>query len=83
MLKNQVLQGKTNVVNFIILLAKQYIYRQKWLKGNLNIRAFERYCVKIENVEKYIAIKNDRLKVHNKKWRLYSSEYNQIQEQIK
>ena len=66
---NNVVQKGDSVVNLIVLLAKHYIYRQKWQKGNLNIKAFQRVVQQVENMEKYIAVKNERVNYHERKWR--------------
>ena len=67
-IRNDVHKYMKSIINFIVLLAKFYIYRQKWSKGNLNIKAFIRFVLNIEKIEKYIAIKNNKLYIHNKKW---------------
>ena len=67
-IQNTVSCSITSIINFIILLAKFYIYRQKWIKGNLSIIAFKRYVQEFENVEMYIAIKNNNVNKHNRKW---------------
>ena len=65
---NRLIKGKGKIINFICLVTKQYIYRQRCQKGNLSFVALERHIKQMENVEKYIAIKNNRLNVHVKKW---------------
>ena len=65
---NRFHQRKTHVANFIWLLVKQFIYRQKCLKKEIDYPIVKAYIGKIENIEKYIAIKNDRFSVHNSKW---------------
>ena len=62
-----------NVVNFISICAKQYIYRQRCMKDNLQIVNFKLLIKKIESIEKYIAIKNGKLSIHLKKWKLLHS----------
>ena len=57
-----------HVINFICLIAKQYIYRQRCLQRQIGVNSFLYEIRHIENVEKYIAIKNGHLSKHNKKW---------------
>ena len=67
---NKVNCNKYHVANFICLVAKQYVYRQRCLKRQINVFELKGKIKLIENTEKYIAIKNNRLAVHNKKWKL-------------
>ena len=60
--------GRANVVEFIILLAKQYIYRTKCKGKSLSIYKFKYEVNLYKNIEKYIALKNDMLSRHIKKW---------------
>ena len=57
-----------NVKNFICLLAKQYIYRQRCLDKALNMFEFKQHVFIIRNMEKYQATINGRLNQHNRKW---------------
>ena len=63
-----IVPNKKHVANFICLLTKQFIYRQRCLDGNTSFVALKREIEKVENIEKYIAIKNNKLSVHIKKW---------------
>ena len=54
---NRIYSKRGKVINFIVLLAKQFIYKQKCMKSNLNMWAFKRVLCHVESVEKYIAIK--------------------------
>ena len=38
------------------------------MEENLNVYAFEREVSSIHNIEKYIAVKSDKLFKHQKKW---------------
>ena len=67
-ISNLLVPGVASMPNVLCLLAKQYIYRQRCQKGNLSIAAFKRYVQNIENMEKYISIKNDKYSTHLKKW---------------
>ena len=67
-LLNRLEQKKTSAINFICLITKQYIYKEKCINGALNFGALKTHISHIENVEKYIAKKNDRLAKHYFKW---------------
>ena len=63
-----VVQKKNHILNFVCLLLKQFIYRQRCLNEPIHSAIFMRYLSKIEGIEKYIAVKNSRLATHLKKW---------------
>ena len=65
---NQIVKSRNSVVNFVCLLFKQFLYRQRCLKEVLDFKQFERYVKNIEHMEKFIAKKNNRLDTHQKKW---------------
>ena len=62
-----------HVTNFICLIAKQYIYRQRCLGKSIKFVELKALIESIQNVEKYIAIKNDNLSKHNRKWKIVDS----------
>ena len=59
---------KFHVANFMCLIVKQYIYRQRCLRESIHFNALKLYINRIEGIEKYIAVKNDKVKKHNQKW---------------
>ena len=65
---NKIHGKKNHIVNFICLVTKQFIYRQRCLKENLIFPNWRNYVSNIKNIEKYIAIKNNRLKYHLNNW---------------
>ena len=65
---NRIVEPKRNVGNFVCLLTKQYIYRQRCIGEHLNKFELTNHIKRIELIEKYIAIKNGKLNVHLKKW---------------
>ena len=65
---NTVVKSKKHVVNFLVLIAKQYIYRQKCLKEALSFIGLKEIILSTENMEKYIATKNGKIGKHQKKW---------------
>ena len=65
---NRIVKPKYHVVNLVCLLFKQFIYRQRCLKKELVFQHFVSYLCTIENIEKYIAEKNGKQVIHEKKW---------------
>ena len=65
---NEITSKKGSIANLICLLAKHYIYSQKCLGKSITFPAFRMHLKHIESMEKYIAIKNNKLDKHNKKW---------------
>ena len=58
----------THVANFIVLIAKQFIYRQRCLGEKVEFNHLRRIILSVENIEKYIAVKQGKIKIHAKKW---------------
>ena len=52
----------------IILVAVQYIYRNRCLKKQLSIHEFSREVNTTRNIEKYYAVKDNRIVKYFKKW---------------
>ena len=75
-------QRKNKILDFICLLAIQFIYVTRCKSEPLNIGAFKRYISTIRNVEKFIAVKNNCLSKHNAKWGLRSDEQLTVEEFI-
>ena len=69
-ISGQVHERKNHLINFLVLIVKQYVYRQRCLKQPLNFQNVKGIIRKIESIEKYIAVKNDRVRSHNIKWRI-------------
>ena len=65
---NRLVDKKNHVCNFICLIVKQFIYKQRCLNKEVNFGALKGYIQQIERIEKYIATKNERLYIHNRKW---------------
>ena len=65
---NKIVPMKSHAVNFICLIAKQYIYSQKCLGKAITFPGLLSKIKSVENVEKYIAVKNGKINVHVKKW---------------
>ena len=73
-IQNRITSRASDVENFICLITKQFIYSQRCLKKPISFCILEAKMKHIENVEKYIAIKNGKLNIHERKWNkvLYS-----------
>ena len=65
---NKIVPRSNHVVNFLCLVTKQYIYSTRCLKRNLDFSALKAIFRSVENIEKYIAMKNGKMSIHNKKW---------------
>ena len=66
---NRVVKNKRDVINFMCLIVKQYIYSSRCLQKDLHFSAIKAKIKSVENVEKYIAIKNSKVRIHEKKWK--------------
>ena len=69
-IQNTIMPTRGHIINFICLITKQFIYRQRCMGGALHFPILREIIRSTENIEKYIAIKNDRLYIHNRKWRI-------------
>ena len=56
------------LANFLCLIIKQYIYRQRCQKKQLRFIEIEGIIRHMEAMEKYIATKNYKIETHNRKW---------------
>ena len=65
---NSFTKPPTHVCNLLGLATKQYIYRQRCLKGELVFSHLKCIFSRLESIEKYIAQKNLKLSKHNAKW---------------
>ena len=65
---NELTEKKNHAANFICLITKQYIYKNKCQNRALSIQELKALIRNIENTEKYIAEKNGKLGIHRKKW---------------
>ena len=59
---------KQHTVNFILLVTRQYIYRQRCLKKKISFVALKNEILTLKKVEKYIALKNHKEKQYLRKW---------------
>ena len=67
-ISNSIVKPVGHVVNFMCLLTKQFIYKQKCLKQTLHFPLLRDHIRRVENIEKYIAVNNGKLGKHLKKW---------------
>ena len=75
---NKLVEKPGDVKNFICLLAKQYIYKQRCLKKEINCFEFKGQVRKIKAMELYNAQKKGRTKRHFKKWGEKTREQNDV-----
>ena len=60
-----------NVLNYIIFLMKFYIIRSKYRKTDPNFQSFLNYLQLNKDIEAEIALRNDKIEIHNEKWRFF------------
>ena len=68
-LKNSVCRKKAAASNLICLITKQRIYSASCTQGIVNFSVVKQLIKRVENIEKYIAKKNDKMSAHERKWR--------------
>ena len=61
-------QPAGHIKNFVCLIIKQYIYRQRCMNKNLSINDIKMIVLNLENIEKFNAVKNSKLQKHEQKW---------------
>ena len=59
---------KNDMINFIILLAKYYIYASKKQTAKTNFEGFKNILKQRKEIEHYNALSKDKLNYHNQKW---------------
>ena len=67
---NKVVVKKNHIMNFVCLISKQFIYRCRCQNEELVFDKLRNQIQYVENIEKYIAIKNGKLRYHERKWLL-------------
>ena len=70
---NKFLDNSAYIKNFVCLVAKHYIYKQKCLGQSLRFSQLKSVISSLESTEKYYAIKNGVLHKHLHKWHPQSS----------
>ena len=65
---NKIIKDPRNVKNYICLLFKQYLYRQRCFKKQPKLVEFKQLVWHTKNIEKYIAERNEKLNYFRKKW---------------
>ena len=59
---------KNEMINFIIVLAKYYIYASKYKQQNPNFEGFKSILKQRKEIEHHNALSKDKLDYHNQKW---------------
>ena len=65
---NRPVEQWKNVKNFLVLLGKYYVYRQRCLKQTVSFEGLSGYMETIKNMEKFYATMNNSLHKFQKKW---------------
>ena len=60
--------GKSEVIDIILVLAKQYIYRTRFRKDSLNVLAFKNYLDGYINLEFNVAKRKGTVALYYEKW---------------
>ena len=71
---NKIAPRRLHIINFLCIVFKQFIYRQRCLKLSLSKYAFINYVNEIKNSEKYYAVKSNKFNIHQKKWNINCTE---------
>ena len=67
---NQIVTPSKHAANFICLVTKQYIYKERCMKNQLSLNALKENIILFKNIEKYNAIASGNIKVYNDKWHI-------------
>ena len=73
---NIIHENRKHVCNFIILIAKQYLYRMRCFGEVPSLTTFKAMLYKIRKIEKYNVMKNDNVGKFNIKWNCISIQDN-------
>ena len=65
---NRLVEPRSHGINFICLLVKQFIYSSRCLGNELIFAKLKAHVNKVQNIEKYIALKHNRIEKHLLKW---------------
>ena len=65
---NEIEENAKNVTNFIFLMAKYHVYSCKHTKRELDIHIFQAIVEKVPNIERYNAVKDNKMAQHLRKW---------------
>ena len=60
--------SQNTIKNYMIICSKYFIFRSKYMKIKPCIHAFKNYLNKRIEMEKHIALSEDKLEFHNRKW---------------
>ena len=61
---------KNTVINFVILLAKHYIFSSKYKQRIPEINGFVLMVKRNRDYEKYIVSSKDKIELHDRKWEM-------------
>ena len=62
---------KQHLLNFIIISANYFIFRNKYTKTIPNFQEYKTFLYRRIEIEKYIALDKDKLEQHRLKWRAF------------
>ena len=64
----RVVEQGVHIINFVNIMIKQFIYKNRCLNLSVNIGKFENELELLHNTELYIAKRENRLKAHIRRW---------------
>ena len=73
---NKVYPKPTHLVNFLVLIVKQYIHAKKCLKESLDFKEIVKKFQSMYKREKYNALYNNKMNHHQRKWAPYTKDFN-------
>jgi len=65
---NNIENDPKHVINLVVLIAKQYIYKTRCLKTLPNIQELVKHVEEIDRIEKYLAVSQNRIQSFKRKW---------------
>ena len=80
---NEISDSDCAAVNFMCLICKQYIYRQRCLKEKPNAVSLRTEIRKYRNIEKYYAVKENSIRKYMHRWREPGHEDNEVLSQLR
>ena len=66
---NCIHENPKHLANTLSIILKQYVYRQRCKNARPNAPEFRNLVYQTENLEKFIAVKNDKIDKHYLKWK--------------
>ena len=69
---NRIANNPQHVINFVCLIVKQYIYKQRCLGERIRVHQIRELVHRVQNYEKFYARKNNNLRKFCSKWKVFN-----------